>query len=216
MLKRSLLVAACVLTCGQALAQGGPGQGDVRSTIIGAWQGVTGNPGDPIQVVKVFAPDGQFVIMTLNQGRPLKYWGSYNAQQVGPNAVRVAYNFAGYAPQQFCMQGGGCFPSPPPRQGMSDTFQAAGNGTLYNDGSMLQRGPVPPAVTQPMPTTFMLPGAPMMAPPGIAQAPTPVIKPYTTPNGARYNSQPAQDFIYQRLRGCSPDYGTQHSYTNCQ
>ena len=213
MFKALVAAAACFGMCGPALAQWG---GDAGSPIVGAWHGTIGNPADPIQIVKVFGPDGQFVIMTVNRGRPLKYWGSYTAQQAGPGAVRVAYNFAGYAPQQFCFHGSGCTPTNPPRQGMTDMLQPVGNGMLQDGGTVLRRGPVPPAVTQPMPATIVLPGALPMMPPNMVQRPTPTITPYTTPRVTPYNSQPAQDYIYQGIRECSPDYGTRHSYTNCQ
>lgn len=213
-------VVACLGVCGgsgAADAQVMQGTGDVHAAISGAWQGVIGSPTDPIQIVKVFNPNGQFTVMTVNRGRPFRFWGSYNVQQVGPDVVRLTYNAVGYLPRQFCTVGGPCTTLTVPPPGSGETFRVMGGMLRGADGSVLQRGPVPAAVMQPLPTTFMMPAT---VPPsfngGGGGGVAPVIRPYTTPNGARYNSQPAQDFIYQNLRGCSPDYGTQHSYNNCK
>ena len=74
-------------------------------------------------------------------------------------------------------------------------------------GEMWQRDPQPVLLQAQVPAVAVQTTA---APPLVAPAPVapPVmIRPY--------DSQPAQDFIHQRLKGCSPDPGTLHRYTIC-
>jgi len=193
---------------------GGPGQGG--NPLLGAWTSQQPGGGGIVVSTVLYNPNGTYVITThLPDDTLTRSWGQYRVQQVGPNQWQVDTQVTGYLPQQICIQvpsgARDCSQANFPMGSSSTLTSFNGPSVMLNNaGETWQRDPQPVLLQVQVPAVDveMVAGPPptMVAPPL-----TPGAGAYIRP----YDSQPAQDFIHQRLKGCSPDPGTLHSYTLC-
>lgn len=200
---------------GSAGQDAGGAQGG--NPFLGAWTTeLPDQTGGTMVITSLYQPDGTLIsTVRAGNGALTRIWGPYRYQQVGPNQWRLQVEQLNHLPLQSCAQvaGGGaptCFALPfTPRQS-TDLVLFNGPDAMNVGGTMLQRDPQPVLLQAQVPTVAVhTVAAPPDAAPPVAGAPQ------TPSGGTRYDSQPAQDFIHQRLKGCSPDPGTLHSYTIC-
>jgi hypothetical protein len=219
---RALAVLALLAGPAAALAQGFGGDDEPTpygsgapggNPFLGAWSAQQQGQGGVTFTTALYQPDGTYMMTShLPNDTLTRVWGQYSVQQVGPNQWRVDAQMAGYLPRRICVQPVGGAPR------CSDvsfsmapvSFMASFNGPgamQTSTGEAWQRDPRPVLLQAQVPAIGVQTTAPAPFVPGPQPFPAPHIVPY--------DSRPAQDFIHQRLRGCSPDPGTLHSYTIC-
>ncbi len=205
-----------------ALAQGfgeqGPGfggQGQGGNPLLGAWSSQLTDQNGTTFTTALYKPDGTYVMTShLPNDTLTRTWGQYRVQQVGPNQWQVDTQMTGYLPRQICIQvpsgARNCRQMNLPMGPASSMASFNGPGIMQNTaGETWQRDPQPVLLQARVPAVGvqMVAGPPTMVAPPVTPGAGPYIRPY--------DFRPAQDFIHQRLKGCSPDPGTLHSYTIC-
>lgn len=216
------LAGAAVLAWGQAGAQGfdgyqqapphGGGMGD-GNPFLGAWTSRQPGQGGMVVSTAWYKPDGTYVVTShLPNDTLTRTWGQYRVQQVGPDQWQMDSRITDFLPRQVCIQvmGGArnCTQVNAPVGGQSSMTRFNGPSVMLNTmGETWQRDPQPVLLQVQVPAV----GVQVVASPPMVVGPTPPVTPVIRP----YDSRGAQDFIHQRLRGCSPDPGTLHSYTIC-
>jgi|GEM_PF-2262557 len=142
-----------------------------QNGIVGTWalRAPDGNGGANFSWY-TFTADGQYQMVSAiqggrNNGSVVQRWGTYQARPVGGNAYQVAVRITGGAPTQVCAQGQGCTPVQGIQRMMNLNFQVSGNSLRQSDGTVFQRGTVPPQLQARMPATRGI--APVPQSPGI-------------------------------------------------